>query len=61
MQTVSDIGRLTLRDPILKWLFIRKEIGARKKTKTVAKHSEKSIFPYGDEYRKVQSFYRFVE
>jgi hypothetical protein len=61
MTTRSGIGRLALRDPLLKMLFVKKEINVREKTETAEKDNSRSIFPYGREYRKVQSFYRFVE
>jgi len=61
MDARSDIGRLTLREPILKWLFVRKEVGVSKRRNAVSRRGAKSVVPYGDEYGKVQSFYRFVE
>lgn len=61
MITRGDVGRLEVRDPFLRRLFIRKEVSVAKKTKAAARRGEKSIVPYGDEYHKVQAFYRFVE
>jgi hypothetical protein len=61
MTTIGDVGRLKLHDPLLRRLFIRKEVSVAKRAKTTARRGEKSIVPYGDEYHKVQAFYRFVE
>ena len=61
MHTAGDTRRLTLDDPMLRRLFVKKEVGAAKRDKTAAGRSDRSIFPYGDAYTKVQSYYRFVE
>lgn len=61
MQIIGDAGRLNLREPIWKKLFVKKEVVVHEKKKTATVKGEESVFPYGDEYKKVRAFYRFVE
>jgi len=61
MQQATDIGKYTHSEPIWKRLFVKKEVAVNDRVKKAAKTSNDTIFPYGEEYKKVRSFYRFVE